>query len=139
VQTNGDDVYPVFGADTSNTTLETWVEEHKNQTQTSSQESSSQVIQYQNVSQLNVNQQGVAVAIAVGEGSVAKAWQVSCQFNKNKQVADATAINIDPKSVQTVTASADLKGDFSKSDVKRTSDGSAHANEQNASANITQY
>lgn len=50
VQTNGDDVYLVFGADTSNTTLETWVEEHKNQAQTSSQESSSQVIQYQNVS-----------------------------------------------------------------------------------------
>ncbi|WP_227377106.1 hypothetical protein [Haladaptatus halobius] len=64
---------------------------------------------------------------------------MSCQFNKNKQVADATAINMDPKSVQTVTASADLKDDFSKSDVKRTSDGSAQANEQNASANITQY
>ncbi|WP_458187643.1 hypothetical protein [Haladaptatus sp. NG-WS-4] len=38
-----------------------------------SQSANSSVWQYQNISQLNVNEQGVAVAIAVGEGSVAKA------------------------------------------------------------------
>ncbi|WP_227356833.1 hypothetical protein [Haladaptatus salinisoli] len=103
------------------------------------QSANSSVWQYQNVSQLNVNQQGVAVAIAVGEGSVAKAWQVSCQFNTNKQIGKATAINFDPKSVEEVTASADMQGDFSDSDVKRTSDDGAQSNSQNASANVSQF
>ncbi len=102
------------------------------------QNANSSVWQYQNVSQLNVNEQGVAVAIAVGEGSVAKAWQVSCQYNTNKQIGKATAINFDPQSVEEVTASANMNGDFSNSDVKRTNDGADQANEQGASANVSQ-
>lgn len=104
-----------------------------------SQSANSSVWQYQNVSQLNVNQQGVAVAIAVGEGSVARAVQVSHQVNVNKQVANATAINYDPKSVQTVMASADTKGDVPDMSVKHAGDGSAQRNTQNASANVLQF
>ncbi|WP_458207687.1 hypothetical protein [Haladaptatus sp. NG-SE-30] len=104
-----------------------------------SQNADSSVWQYQNVSQLNVNEQGVAVAIAVGEGSVAKAWQISCQYSVNRQVGKATAINFDPQSVEEVTASADMQGDFSDSDVKRTNSDGAQSNSQSASANVNQF
>lgn len=115
-----------------------------------SQNAESSVIQSQKVSQLNVNEQGVAVAIAVGRDSVAKAWQISCQFNVNKQLADATAINFDPKSIQEVTASAKIAGDLSEKDMTQTKDGSKQSNKtkpkdkskqsnsQVASANIEQ-
>ncbi|WP_227352851.1 hypothetical protein [Haladaptatus salinisoli] len=103
------------------------------------QDADSSVVQWQDVDQLNVNEQGVAVAIAVGEGSVAKAWQVSCQFNVNEQVANAAAINFDPKSVSEAAASARMQGNVSKSDVKRTDDGGKQSNTQNASASIDQF
>ncbi|RBI59268.1 hypothetical protein DMJ13_24220 [halophilic archaeon] len=103
-----------------------------------SQNADSSVDQWQDVNQLNVNEQGVAVAVAVGDGSVAKAWQISCQFNVNKQVASATAINFEPKTMSEVTASADMNGDFSDSDVTRSKDGSEQSNQQVASADIDQ-
>jgi hypothetical protein len=103
-----------------------------------SQSADSSVEQSQRVNQLNVNEQGVSVAVAVGKGSVAKAWQVSCQFNGNKQVADATAINFDPKSMEEITSSAKIKGDLSKADMTRKQDCTTQSNKQAASANIEQ-
>lgn len=102
-----------------------------------SQSATSSVIQSQDVTQLNVNEQGVAVAIAVGKDSVAKAWQISCQFNTNQQIADATAVNFDPKSIEEVTASAKIKGDVSGADMTHSKDGKTQSN-QVASADITQ-
>ncbi|SIQ67167.1 hypothetical protein SAMN05421858_0029 [Haladaptatus litoreus] len=104
-----------------------------------SQKADSSVEQWQDVDQLNVNEQGIAVAIAVGEDSVAKAWQVSCQFNTNKQIAKAAAINFDPKSMDEVAATARMNGDFSESDVKRTKTGKDQANTQDAEADIDQF
>ncbi|WP_049971887.1 hypothetical protein [Haladaptatus cibarius] len=104
-----------------------------------SQKADSSVAQWQDVDQLNVNEQGIAVAIAVGEGSTAKAWQVSCQFNTNKQVAKAAAINFDPKSMDEAKAMARMKGDFSESDVKRMDDGAKQSNTQDAEADIDQW
>ncbi len=104
-----------------------------------SQNADSSVEQSQEVDQLNVNEQGIAVAIAVGDGSTAKAWQVSCQYNTNEQIADATAINFDPKSMTEATAMARMDGDFSESDVKRTNDGADQSNTQEAAADIDQF
>ncbi|WP_458205623.1 hypothetical protein [Haladaptatus sp. NG-SE-30] len=102
-----------------------------------SQTASSSVIQSQDVTQVNVNEQGVAVAIAVGSGSVAKAWQISCQYNVNQQIADATAINVDPKSIEEVTASAKIEADVSDVEITHSKDGDGQSN-QVASADITQ-
>ncbi|WP_435159341.1 hypothetical protein [Haladaptatus sp. DFWS20] len=103
------------------------------------QSAKSSVKQWQDVNQLNVTEQGVAVAIAVGEGSTAKAWQVSCQFNNNKQVAKAEAINFDPLSAKEAAASANMQGDFSDSDVKRMDGGKKQSNKQGASATVEQF
>ena len=103
------------------------------------QSANSSVWQYQDVNQLNVNKQGVAVAIAVGEDSTAKAWQVSCQFNKNAQIAQAKALNFDSKSVDEFMASAKMTGDYSDSDVTRSRDGAKQSNEQSAESNVDQF
>jgi hypothetical protein len=83
------------------------------------QEGEASVEQAQQVSQLNVSEQGVAIAIAVGDGSVARAYQVSSQFNMNEQVAEAAAINFDSMSVDEVTACADMVGEFSRDEMTR--------------------
>lgn len=106
----------------------------------SSQSASSGVLQAQNVDQLNAAEQGVAVAIAVGPESLAEARQVTHQLNVNEQVADATAVNFDPRSIERVTASAGLTGDFSAVDLTRSNDdGSGQSNVQAASAEIDQF
>lgn len=102
------------------------------------QDAETSVEQSQEVSQLNVSEQGVAIAIAVGSDSVAEAYQVSSQFNRNEQVADATAINFDSMSVDEVTASANMVGEFSDEKMNRSDDGSSQSNTQDASADITQ-
>ena len=50
--------------------------------------------QEQAVEQVNVNEQGAAVAIAVGENSTATAIQVTDQTNVNEQVGSADAANL---------------------------------------------
>lgn len=102
------------------------------------QDAEASVEQSQEVSQLNVSEQGVAIAIAVGSGSIAEAYQVSSQFNLNEQVADATAINFDWTSADQVTASADMTGELSDEKMHRTNEGSSQSNTQEASADVTQ-
>lgn len=102
------------------------------------QSADSSINQSQAVAQLNVNEQGIAIAIAVGYDSVAKARQRSFQSNLNEQLASATAINFDAMSVDTVTAKADMSGDFATEGLTRTGEGSSQSNHQSASADITQ-
>ncbi|WP_207587798.1 hypothetical protein [Halomontanus rarus] len=52
------------------------------------------VEQAQNVSQTNINEQGAAVAIAIGEDSTATAIQVTDQTNLNTQYGSADAANV---------------------------------------------
>ncbi|WP_199174979.1 hypothetical protein [Halegenticoccus soli] len=82
-----DDVYIVFGADTED--LSEWVEEHR---QEITQEASARVEQYQDVDQLNINQQSGAVAISI-DGGDAKAIQRTYQANENTQEGEANSIN----------------------------------------------
>ncbi|NUC73648.1 hypothetical protein HTZ84_15280 [Haloterrigena sp. SYSU A558-1] len=102
------------------------------------QEADASVEQSQAVSQLNVSEQGVAIAIAVGSGSVAEAFQVSSQGNLNEQVADAAAIDFDSKSLDEVTASADMVGSVSDEKLTRSKAGAEQSNAQAASADVTQ-
>ncbi|WP_293032711.1 hypothetical protein [Natronococcus sp.] len=102
------------------------------------QDAEASVDQAQEVNQLNVSEQGVAIAIAVGKCSKAEAYQLSSQLNLNEQVAEATAINFDRMYTSDVIDRAEMTGELPKDAVKRTDDGSKQANGQDASADITQ-
>ncbi|NKE34988.1 hypothetical protein GWG54_03985 [Natronococcus sp. JC468] len=102
------------------------------------QDAEASVEQAQEVSQLNVSEQGVAIAIAVGECSNAEAYQVSAQLNLNEQVAEATAINFDVESVDDILERAEMAGELPKDAVKRSDDGGKQSNGQDASAEISQ-
>ncbi|WP_228546083.1 hypothetical protein [Halegenticoccus tardaugens] len=86
---DGDDVYLIFGADADEEDLDGWIESFK---QESSQDAAAEVVQYQDVDQLNVNQQSGAVAVSI-DGGDAKAIQRSYQENQNTQEGDAESIN----------------------------------------------
>ena len=58
------------------------------------QSATSWLTQQQAVEQVNVNEQGAAVAIAVGENSTATAIQVTDQTNLNEQVGSTDAANL---------------------------------------------
>lgn len=58
------------------------------------QSSVASIDQSQNVSQANQNQQGLAVAIAVGPESVATAIQITDQTNLNEQVASTEVVSV---------------------------------------------
>ncbi|XVH33616.1 hypothetical protein ACNS7O_17010 (plasmid) [Haloferacaceae archaeon DSL9] len=84
-------VYLVFGADTASDGLESWVAANANDLRADPGRSSSQVIQYRDVSQLNVNQQENAVAISI-DGGDAEAIQGTEQENTNTQSGFAGSI-----------------------------------------------
>lgn len=92
---DGEDVYLVFGADLGEQSLEEYIDAHVSDdpgVATAEQDSDSEVIQYQDVGQVNINEQGEAVAIAMGGGE-ATAIQEASQDNTNSQVGDASADN----------------------------------------------
>lgn len=60
---------------------------------TITQDGSSEVNQNQDVAQSNISQQDVAIAVAVGEGSVARACQIAFQTNENTQSGTASSHN----------------------------------------------
>ncbi|RRJ29488.1 hypothetical protein [Halocatena pleomorpha] len=94
--------------------------------------------QSQVVNQANISLQGVAIAIAVGEGSVAKALQVSRQINKNAQIKDGP-VAFEPMSIKEFAANAEMDGDYSDSDVKRAKDGSSQRNNRGDTNGIAQF
>ncbi|SEP65638.1 hypothetical protein [Natrinema salaciae] len=85
---DGEELYLVFGADLSDMSLEEYVDQHAGDTA----DSTAQVIQYQDVDQVNLNEQGSAVSISI-DGGEATAIQESNQYNDNEQRGSATAAN----------------------------------------------
>ncbi|RQH00500.1 hypothetical protein [Natrarchaeobius oligotrophus] len=86
---NGEELYLVFGADLGDKTLEEYIEE----VASSDQYADAQVNQYQDVDQVNINQQSNAISISI-DGGEATAVQESTQYNSNDQFADASAVNV---------------------------------------------
>ncbi|OVE83287.1 hypothetical protein B2G88_17085 [Natronolimnobius baerhuensis] len=84
---NGEELYLVFGADLGDQTLDEYIEAH------AAGEADSEVNQYQNVEQVNINQQNNATSIAI-DGGEATAIQQANQYNDNEQFADAAAQNV---------------------------------------------
>lgn len=84
---DGEDLYLVFGADLGEKSLEEYVEEHA-----ADQVSDTEVIQHQDVDQVNINEQGEAVSIAI-DGGEATAVQEANQLNANAQTGEASAEN----------------------------------------------
>jgi hypothetical protein len=83
----GDNVYLVFGADTSETDLDSWLDEHlegMSEAESSDGYDGVPYLQYQDVTQVNVTLRGLAVAIAINGGS-ASAFQQTFQQNENVQ------------------------------------------------------
>lgn len=87
---DGEDLYLVFGADLENTTLEEYIETHARDEV--EQNATAEVVQYQDVDQVNVNQQGNATSISIDNGT-ATAVQEANQQNSNSQAGEATAEN----------------------------------------------
>ncbi|SEV81239.1 hypothetical protein [Natrinema salifodinae] len=85
---NGEDLYLVFGADLGGQSLEEYVKEHAGDTDSAATE----VIQYQDVDQVNLNEQGTAVSISI-DGGEATAVQEANQYNDNAQSAEASAVD----------------------------------------------
>ncbi|WP_226007768.1 hypothetical protein [Natrinema salinisoli] len=83
---NGEELYLVFGADLGEQSLEEYVDQHAGDTA----DSAAEVIQYQDVDQVNINEQGSAVSIAI-DGGEATAVQEANQYNDNEQRGSATA------------------------------------------------
>lgn len=94
--TDGEDLYLVFGAQLDeDESLEEYVEAHAGEeagAQSIDQDADSEVLQYQDVDQVNLNVQGEAVAIGL-EGGEAVAVQEASQTNYNAQEGEAVAEN----------------------------------------------
>ncbi len=84
---NDEGLYLVFGA-ADDMTLEEYIEEHA-----SGGEVDAEVTQYQDVDQVNINQQGNATSISI-DGGEATAVQEASQYNDNEQFGDASAQNV---------------------------------------------
>ncbi|QLG48674.1 hypothetical protein [Natrinema halophilum] len=93
---NGEELYLVFGADLGEQSLEEYVNQHAGD----SADTAAEVVQYQNVDQVNINEQGSAVSISI-DGGDATAIQESNQHNDNVQSGEVTAENVDVRSAQT--------------------------------------
>ncbi|AEH35706.1 hypothetical protein Halxa_1072 [Halopiger xanaduensis SH-6] len=81
-------LYLVFGAELGDMTLEEYIEEHASGDQMDDVE----ISQYQDVDQVNINQQENATSISI-DGGEATAVQEASQYNDNEQYADANADN----------------------------------------------
>ncbi|OLZ40312.1 hypothetical protein A6E15_04635 [Natrinema saccharevitans] len=76
------------------------------------QSASASLDQSQDVAQQNVNEQGGAVAIAIGENSTATAIQFTDQSNLNEQFGSATASNLMASSLgMNVATAGDVSGE----------------------------
>lgn len=90
---DGEELYLVFGADLGDQTLEEYIEEH------ASGEADAQINQYQDVDQVNINQQSNATSISI-DGGEATAVQEANQYNDNEQFANANADNVRGETTQ---------------------------------------
>ncbi|ELY81159.1 hypothetical protein [Natrinema pallidum] len=99
----GEELYLVFGADLSDQSLEEYVDEHADD----SSNADTEIVQYQDVDQVNINEQGSAVSIAI-DGGEATAIQESNQENDNVQSGEAISKS---GSVETATTQFENVGD----------------------------
>ncbi|WP_211290200.1 hypothetical protein [Natrinema ejinorense] len=83
---DGEELYLVFGADLGEQSLEDYIDEHAE----GEADSAAEVIQYQDVDQVNINEQGSAVSISI-DGGEATAIQEANQYNDNEQRGSANA------------------------------------------------
>jgi len=92
---NDEELFLVFGADLNGQSLEEYVESYEDHEPNAnpSESNSSSVVQYQDVDQLNLNQEGEAVSIAI-DGGQATAIQEVNQENTNIQDGEAVAENV---------------------------------------------
>ncbi len=92
---NDEELFLVFGADLNGQSLEEYVESYEDREPDAnpSERNSSSVVQYQDVNQLNLNQEGEAVSIAI-DGGQATAIQEVDQQNTNIQDGEAVAENV---------------------------------------------
>lgn len=79
---DGENIYLVFGADTSDSDLDSWLDDHREEMADGN--AGVPYLQYEDVTQVNVTLQGLAVAIAIDGGS-AEAIQKTFQQNENFQ------------------------------------------------------
>lgn len=86
---DGEELYLVFGADLGDMTLEEYIEAHASGTAAADAE----VTQYQDVSQVNINQQGNATSISI-DGGEATAVQEATQQNDNVQFGDGSSSSV---------------------------------------------
>lgn len=104
-----------------------------------SQSSVASIDQSQNVSQTNQNQQGLAVAIAVGPESVATAIQITDQTNLNEQVASTELVSVlDAMSGMNV-ATADVDNSSVLSTTGSDGDDTDDADATEEAVSVTQY
>ncbi len=92
---DGEDLYFVFGADVGDQSLEEYVDEHLSDDDNAESEGvnpSSEIVQYQDVSQANVDVQEGAASISI-DGGEATAVQESNQVNENTQDGEAISEN----------------------------------------------
>ncbi|MFC4881907.1 MULTISPECIES: hypothetical protein [Natrialbaceae] len=92
---DGEELYLVFGADLGEQSLEEFLDAHVTDNPGATaegQEAVSDVVQYQNVEQVNINEQGMATSISI-DGGEATAVQEASQLNSNVQEGVATSEN----------------------------------------------
>ncbi|ELY82284.1 MULTISPECIES: hypothetical protein [Natrinema] len=99
----GEELYLVFGADLSEQSLEEYVNEHADD----SSNADTEIVQYQDVDQVNINEQGSAVSIAI-DGGEATAIQEANQENDNVQSGEAVT---ESGGVETATTQFENVGD----------------------------
>jgi len=93
---NGEGLYLVFGADPGDDmSLEEYIEAHANGEEIADTE----ITQYQDVDQVNINQQSSATSISI-DGGEATAVQEANQINDNDQAASASAENVEGEETQ---------------------------------------
>ncbi|MFA9424724.1 PGF-CTERM sorting domain-containing protein [Natronorubrum sp. A-ect3] len=99
---HGEDLYFVFGAELENQSVDEFIEAQMADAPgpVTDQEEIADIVQYQDVEQVDFNQQGGAISIAI-DGGEATAIQEANQQSANSQVGEATAEN-------TLAASEDL-------------------------------
>ncbi|MDS0478497.1 hypothetical protein [Natrinema sp. 1APR25-10V2] len=90
---DGEDLYLVFGADLSTQDLDDFIDAHAaGSADAEEQEAIADVISYQNVNQVNIQERGGAVSIAIDNGTATAVQDVD-QQNMNVQQGEASAKN----------------------------------------------
>lgn len=99
---NGEDLYFVFGAEDDNKSLDAFLDDHVMNASgpIADQEAVSDVLEYQDIDEVQLDQQGNAISIAI-DGGEATAVQEANQQNVNSRVCEVTTENTVAESERT--------------------------------------